>query len=103
LQFGSAGLSEDRLRVASAIYGLSPAQQRLASLVAEGKSLNEIAAEMKITANTARTISIASLRKLACELKPLLSAYYSRRPRRCDGPHSEDTHGSPFQLTELAR
>ncbi|MEO6015221.1 MAG: LuxR C-terminal-related transcriptional regulator [Devosia sp.] len=54
-QFGSAGLSEDRLRVASVIYGLSPAQQRLASLVAENKSLNEIAAEMKITANTART------------------------------------------------
>ena len=37
------------------IYGLSPAQQRVAALVAEGLSLAEIATRMAITANTART------------------------------------------------
>lgn len=53
--FGTQRISEERLLLAARIYDLSPAQQRLAALVAEGKSLTEIAVQMEITANTART------------------------------------------------
>ena len=53
--FGPQQLDERRLAVAAWIYGLSPAQQRVASLVAEGLSLIEIARRMQITPNTART------------------------------------------------
>lgn len=49
------GLSESRLNVAAAVYGLSPAQRRLTQLVSEGLSLTEIATRMGIAANTART------------------------------------------------
>lgn len=49
------GIVEDRLEMAALIYGLSPAQKQLARLVSSGLSLSEIAAEMKITTNTART------------------------------------------------
>ncbi len=51
----TAGLDEDRLNIATEIFGLSPAQRQLATLVANGLSLNEIAAKMGITPNTART------------------------------------------------
>lgn len=55
LSFGSGSLSEERLALAAAIYALSPAQKQVASLVAEGLSLTEIASRMAITPNTART------------------------------------------------
>jgi DNA-binding CsgD family transcriptional regulator len=71
-QLGSTRLSEERLRIAALIYGLSPAQQRLAALVAEGKSLNEIAADMKITANTARTHLNRVFEKTGVRTQPAL-------------------------------
>jgi DNA-binding CsgD family transcriptional regulator len=55
LSLGNTMVSEDRLKVAALIYGLSPAQRRVAALVAEGLTLAEIAARMAITSNTART------------------------------------------------
>ncbi len=48
-------VTDARLDMAATIYGLSPAQKKVAALIAEGKSLTEIAAAMAITANTART------------------------------------------------
>lgn len=55
LSLGNTAVSDDRLKVATLIYGLSPAQQRVAALVAEGLSLSEIAQRMEIKPNTART------------------------------------------------
>jgi DNA-binding CsgD family transcriptional regulator len=48
-------ITESRLEMAAMVYGLSPAQRRVAALIADGMTLNEIAERMKITANTART------------------------------------------------
>ena len=44
-----------RLKAATVVYELSPAQEQVAALIVEGLSLAEIAARMKITPNTART------------------------------------------------
>jgi DNA-binding CsgD family transcriptional regulator len=53
--FGSDRVSEERLDMAAAIYGLSPTQKRLAALVTEGVAVPEIARRMRIRTNTART------------------------------------------------
>jgi len=53
--FGDSRATEARLGAAALIYGLSPAQRRVAALVADGLTLNEIAERMGITSNTART------------------------------------------------
>ena len=53
--FGSQKLDERRLALAAAVYGLSPAQVTIATLVAEGLALPEIATRMGVTVNTART------------------------------------------------
>jgi DNA-binding CsgD family transcriptional regulator len=53
--FGDQGLAEPRLEVAAAVYGLSPAQKRVAACVAEGMTLEEIAAAMNVKRATART------------------------------------------------
>ena len=55
LDFGDTGLTESGLSAAAAVFGLSPAQQQVAGLVAEGLSLADISDRMGITANTART------------------------------------------------
>lgn len=55
LSMGGSGVGADRLEVAAKVFGLSPAQTRIAGLVTEGLSLPEIADRMEITANTART------------------------------------------------
>lgn len=52
---GEPELSQNRLDMAAVIYGLSPAQKRLAGQVIEGRTLNEIAALMGISVATART------------------------------------------------
>jgi DNA-binding CsgD family transcriptional regulator len=52
---GDQGLTEQRLEVAAAVYSLSPAQKRVAAHVAEGMTLDEIAAAMNIKRATART------------------------------------------------
>ena len=48
-------LSEDRLTLATAVYGLSPAQARVAKAIVAGQDLGEAAAEQGISLNTART------------------------------------------------
>lgn len=53
--FAQTALNKERLAGAAVVYGLSPAQLRVASLVVEGKPLAEIATDMQISANTART------------------------------------------------
>ena len=52
---GDQSLTEHRLEAAAAVYGLSPAQKRLAAHIAEGRTLTEIAAAMNIKRATART------------------------------------------------
>ena len=52
---GDQGLAEHRLEAAAAVYSLSPAQKRVAAHVAEGSTLEEIAAAMNIKRATART------------------------------------------------
>lgn len=47
--------SGHRLTTAARIYGLSPVQVKVAAMVADGLSLPDIAAELGITQNTART------------------------------------------------
>jgi DNA-binding CsgD family transcriptional regulator len=55
LTLSTPGIDEDRLNIATEIFGLSDSQKQLAAHVANGLSLNEIAEKMGITANTART------------------------------------------------
>jgi DNA-binding CsgD family transcriptional regulator len=52
---GDTRTTEARLDKASLIYGLSPTQRRVAALIADGLTLNEIAERMGITGNAART------------------------------------------------
>lgn len=72
-------ITENRLEMAAMIYGLSPAQRRVAGLVAEGLTLNEIAERMGITPNTARThlnriFEKTGVRNQAALVRILLSA-----------------------------
>jgi DNA-binding CsgD family transcriptional regulator len=53
--FGGRSVSEDRLEMTAHIFDLSPAQKKLAGLLAEGLALPEVAERMGITHNTART------------------------------------------------
>lgn len=55
LNFASDDLTDRRIDKAALIFGLSPAQARLAAFVAEGLPSTDIAERMGITANTART------------------------------------------------
>jgi DNA-binding CsgD family transcriptional regulator len=48
-------MTDKRLDVAAAIYGLSAGQRRLAGFIADGFTLPDAAREMGISANTART------------------------------------------------
>lgn len=48
-------MTDKRLDVAAAIYGLSAGQRRLAGYIADGLALPDVARQMGISANTART------------------------------------------------
>jgi DNA-binding CsgD family transcriptional regulator len=48
-------LPDDRLALAAAVYGLSPAQARVARAIVAGQDLSAAAAELGIRLNTART------------------------------------------------
>jgi DNA-binding CsgD family transcriptional regulator len=48
-------LTEERLAAAASIYGLTPAQLRLAGLIVDGRSLVEAARDLRVSLNTART------------------------------------------------
>ena len=50
-----ARLNDVRLAGAAAVYGLSPTQREVARRIAQGASLNEIAADMAISPHTVRT------------------------------------------------
>lgn len=52
---GDPQLNDTRLAAAAAIFGLSPAQQRVAGLIVEGLSLGEIGERLGISITTART------------------------------------------------
>lgn len=52
---GDTRSTEAKLEAASLIYGLSPAQRKVAALVADGLTLAEIAERLGVTPNTART------------------------------------------------
>ena len=47
--------SEAPAEVLQSLYGLTPAEAKLAALLAQGKSLTEAATELHVTQNTART------------------------------------------------
>jgi DNA-binding CsgD family transcriptional regulator len=53
--FDRQSMTAPRLDIAAAIFGLSEGQRRLAGLIADGQSLPEAAAQMGISANTAKT------------------------------------------------
>ena len=69
---GSAEINERRLDAAAAVFGLSPAQKRLAGQIANGKSLPEIAEAMVITTNTARTHLDRIYEKVGVRTQPAL-------------------------------
>jgi DNA-binding CsgD family transcriptional regulator len=69
---GERGLNERRLDTAAAVFGLSPAQKQLATLVADGQSLAEIAEAMKITPATARTHLNRVYEKVGVRTQPAL-------------------------------
>lgn len=48
-------MTDERLDIAAAIFGLSAGQRRLAGLIADGLSLPDAAGQMGISANTAKT------------------------------------------------
>lgn len=48
-------MSDKKLAIAAAIFGLSAGQKRLAGLIADGETLPDAAREMGISANTAKT------------------------------------------------
>lgn len=48
-------MTDERLDVAAAIFGLSSGQRRLAGLIADGQTLPDAARKMGISANTAKT------------------------------------------------
>jgi DNA-binding CsgD family transcriptional regulator len=66
------GFNETRLDAAAAVFGLSPAQKRLAAHIADGLSLPEIAEKMDITANTARTHLDRIYEKIGVRTQPAL-------------------------------
>jgi DNA-binding CsgD family transcriptional regulator len=53
--FGDVALTDARLSAAAVTFGLSPAQLDVARLITEGRTLTQIAEQLGITPNTART------------------------------------------------
>jgi DNA-binding CsgD family transcriptional regulator len=72
LCLSTPGIDDDRLNIATEIFGLSPAQKRLVALVADGLGLPEIAAKMEITPNTARTHLNRVYEKVGVRTQPAL-------------------------------
>ena len=72
LMLHTPGAGQDRLDIAAAIFGLSPAQKQLAGFVAEGLTLAEMAERMGITPNTARTHLDRIFEKTGVRTQPAL-------------------------------
>jgi DNA-binding CsgD family transcriptional regulator len=66
------GIDAERLEVAAAIFGLSPAQKQVAGLVVEGLSHRDIAERMAISANTVRTHVNRIFEKTGVRTQPAL-------------------------------
>ena len=69
---GDKHFDEQRLKAAAVVYGLSPAQKQVAMHIVGGLSLGEIASQMKITQNTARTHLDRIFQKTGVHTKPAL-------------------------------
>lgn len=72
LSIGTGRIGEKCRDMAAAIYGLSPAQKQVATLIAEGLSLTDIAQRMGIPPNTARTHLGRIFRKTGVHTQPAL-------------------------------
>jgi DNA-binding CsgD family transcriptional regulator len=70
--FGNRQLSEDRLAIAASIFGLSPAQIRVAARIVEGASLVEIAQSTRVSVNTVRTQLKRMFDKVGVHSQPAL-------------------------------
>lgn len=70
--FGNRQLSEDRLAMAAPVFGLSPAQLRLAKSIVEGRSLVEISEATGVSVNTARTQLRRMFEKVGVHSQPAL-------------------------------
>ena len=55
VSINDARLAEERLETAAVVYGLSPAQIRLAELIVAGHSLRDAAARLGVSLATTRT------------------------------------------------
>jgi DNA-binding CsgD family transcriptional regulator len=92
-------LDRSHLAQAALTFGLSPAQTKLAALVAEGLSLVEIAGQMGITQNTARTHLNRVFDKVGVRTQPalvrvlLLAAAPRQGPRDPASLYSKGTTG----------
>jgi DNA-binding CsgD family transcriptional regulator len=69
---GDPRLNDARLAAASAIYGLSPAQQKVAGLIVEGLSLGEIGDRLGISITTTRTHLTRVFDKTGVRTQPAL-------------------------------
>jgi len=77
--FDHAGMVAQRIELAREVYGLSPAQARLAQLIAEGHDLTAAAGILGVSANTLRThlqrmFDRTGARSQAALVRALLSA-----------------------------
>lgn len=70
--FGNRALSEDRLAIAATVFGLSPAQLRIATRIVEGAALVEIAEQAGVSVNTVRTQLRRTFEKVGVHNQPAL-------------------------------
>jgi DNA-binding CsgD family transcriptional regulator len=70
--FGNRHLTEDRLAIAASVFGLSPAQLRVATKIVEGVSLVEIAESTRVSVNTVRTQLRRMFEKVGVHSQPAL-------------------------------
>ena len=70
--FGSQQLAQDRLSTAAPVFGLSPAQLRLATRIVEGQSLVDIANATGVSVNTVRTQLRRMFEKVGVHSQPAL-------------------------------
>lgn len=69
---GDVDRTSERMQMAALVFGLSPAQQRVAELVGEGLTLDEIAARLGVSLNTVRTHLNRVFEKTGVRTRPAL-------------------------------
>lgn len=72
LSFNDARTTEQRLEAAAVIYGITPAQKRIAALIIGGGDLVEAARQLNISVNTARTQLKRMFEKTGVSSQPAL-------------------------------